>query len=72
MTHEREQYLNNEESAAFLKVSPATLNTWRSRGLGPKYYKAGRRVLYKSQDLEDYINSGLVMTRERLERRTHG
>ena len=72
MTHEREQYLNNEESAAFLKVSPATLSTWRSRGLGPKYYKAGRRVLYKCQDLEDYINSGLVMTRERLERRTHG
>lgn len=72
MTHDREQYLNNEESAAFLKVSPATLNTWRSRGLGPKYYKAGRRVLYKCQDLEDYIDSGLVMTRERLERRTHG
>ena len=27
MMHDREQFLNNEESAAFLKVSPATLNT---------------------------------------------
>ena len=72
MTLDREQYLNNEESAAFLKVSPATLNTWRSRGLGPKYYKAGRRVLYKSQDLEEYINSGLVMTRDSFGRRAHG
>jgi len=72
MMHDREQFLNNEESAAFLKVSPATLNTWRSRGRGPKYYKAGRRVLYKSQDLEEYINSGLVMTRDSQGRRTYG
>jgi hypothetical protein len=50
MTLEREQCLNNNESTVFLKVSMATLNTRRNRGLGPKYYKAGRRELYKCQD----------------------
>jgi hypothetical protein len=29
-------------------------------------------VLYKCQDLEEYINSGVVMTRDSFGRRTHG
>jgi hypothetical protein len=30
------------EVAAFLRKPPKTLAEWRSRGLGPRYFKVGR------------------------------
>lgn len=58
-----EEYYTTEECAAILKVSPKTLETWRSRGKGPKYYKVGGRVLYKKSDIEAFIEGSLVRKR---------
>jgi predicted DNA-binding transcriptional regulator AlpA len=38
-------------------VALATLNTWRTRGGGPRYVKLGRRVAYKRTDLDAWIDA---------------
>lgn len=43
--------LKTEEAAPLAGVAPKTLENWRTLGLGPKFIKAGRRVLYDPADL---------------------
>ncbi|WP_415845008.1 helix-turn-helix transcriptional regulator [Stutzerimonas zhaodongensis] len=45
------QYLNNDEAAAFLRLSPRTLEKQRVIGGGPRFRKFGRRVMYAQADL---------------------
>jgi hypothetical protein len=47
-------YLNNEEAAAFLRLSPRTLEKQRVVGGGPPFKKFGRRVLYDRHDLQEW------------------
>jgi hypothetical protein len=49
-------YLTNDEAAAFLKLSPRTLEKQRVKGTGPRFRKFGRRVVYSLQDLESWSN----------------
>lgn len=49
-------YLNNREAAAFLRLSPRTLEKQRVVGGGPRFKKFGRRVLYDTHDLEEWAN----------------
>ena len=39
-----------------------TLAKWRFEGRGPKYFKAGSKVLYRGRDLNLWIESQLVAT----------
>jgi excisionase family DNA binding protein len=46
------------EAAQYLRVSPSTLNAWRTarRGrYGPPFVKIGRRVVYREHDLEQFL-----------------
>jgi len=43
--------LRTEDAAPLAGVAVKTLENWRSLGLGPKFIKAGRRVLYDPADL---------------------
>ncbi|WP_243545795.1 helix-turn-helix transcriptional regulator [Pseudodesulfovibrio tunisiensis] len=52
-----ERLLDTKEAAEVLRVSAGTLEVWRCIGRGPRYFKIGRRVLYKQHDLEEYVNS---------------
>jgi predicted DNA-binding transcriptional regulator AlpA len=51
--------LTEHEVAPMLGVSPATLRSWRCRGIGPPYVKLGRGpkspVRYNRGDIEQYI-----------------
>ena len=47
------------EAAAFLAVSPRTLQGWRSKGGGPAFIKMGRSVRYRASDLDDFLNGGI-------------
>ena len=38
-------------AAPLAGVAPKTLENWRTLGLGPRFIKAGRRVLYDPADL---------------------
>ena len=50
------QYLNNDEAANFLKLSPRTLEKLRVLGTGPQFRKFGRRVVYDVADLVSWSN----------------
>jgi DNA-binding transcriptional MerR regulator len=47
--------LSQGEAATLLGLSPRTLERYRCTGFGPSFIKAGRRVLYRQSDLEDWI-----------------
>jgi predicted DNA-binding transcriptional regulator AlpA len=51
--------LNDNEAAEQLGVSPATLRSWRCRGIGPNYVKMGSgkksAVRYSASDIDQFI-----------------
>lgn len=49
------KYLITEEVAEQCRTSPETVRYWRHKGLGPKSFKLGRRVLYNPADVEAWI-----------------
>ena len=46
------RFLNNDEAAAYLRLSPRTLEKQRVIGGGPRFRKFGRRVMYAVADLD--------------------
>lgn len=47
--------LTEQEAAGVLGQSPNTLRQWRCQGRGPRWTKAGRRVLYSRSDLDAWL-----------------
>jgi integrase len=50
-TGEFDAVLTADEAARLLKLSPRTLEKWRSEGVGPPVVRMGRRVAYARRDL---------------------
>ena len=50
------EVVDEHGAAALLGIAPATLRNQRSQLRGPKYYKVGRRVVYKIADLSSYLD----------------
>ena len=50
------EFLTNDEAAAFLRLSPRTLEKQRVLGGGPRYRKFGTRVLYAVGDLRTWAD----------------
>lgn len=48
--------LDLEETAALTHTPLATLRWRRQRGLEPKSFKLGRRVMYRKSDVIDWIS----------------
>jgi hypothetical protein len=59
---ETQNLLNDHQAALRLGVSPATLRSWRCRGVGPPYVKLGHgtyaSVRYNPGDLDDFVRQG--------------
>ena len=53
-------HFNQKQLAARWDVSEATLERWRSNGIGPKFLKLCGRVLYWQVDIEAYEESCLA------------
>ena len=51
----RPRLLTTTEAAAWLGLSPRTLEIYRVRGLGPRYCKLGRWVRYLESDLREWL-----------------
>ena len=49
------RYLDTGQAAEYLGISPSTLNRMRVTGEGPRYSKAGRRVIYDIEDLDAWV-----------------
>ena len=55
MSENLPRYLNTVQAAAWIGLSPKTLQRMRVTGEGPPYVKWGRRVIYDRIDLDDWM-----------------
>ncbi len=53
-------HLDQKQLAVRWRISEASLERWRSEGIGPKFLKLGGRVIYREVDIEAYEESCLV------------
>lgn len=51
-------WFDTTEAAAYLRLSSASMRTFRSIGTGPAYHKVGRAVRYHVEDLDEYVRKG--------------
>jgi len=51
-------YLDTVQAAAFLHLAPRTMANQRALGTGPRWHRAGGRILYTRRDLRQYVRSG--------------
>jgi predicted DNA-binding transcriptional regulator AlpA len=49
--------LTINEVAEILRAPVATLRYWRHLGTGPRSFRLGRRVLYRSDELRSWIDA---------------
>ncbi|WP_373693252.1 helix-turn-helix transcriptional regulator [Desulfobulbus sp.] len=52
-------HLTSQELAERLRMSPGTLQNWRTKGFGPRYIKFGKHVLYPISIVEQWEKSYL-------------
>jgi excisionase family DNA binding protein len=53
--------LSNEEAAAYIGVTPSTMQVWRSTGrFKIRHIKMGSKVLYRQSDLDAFLESRTV------------
>ena len=55
--HADDELLTMQEVADVVRVPVATLRYWRHLGTGPRSFRLGRRVLYRSDDLRSWIDA---------------
>jgi predicted DNA-binding transcriptional regulator AlpA len=53
-------FLRVREAARYLGISPALLAKQARLGQGPKQRRVGRAVLYKIEDLQEFMESAAV------------
>lgn len=52
--------LTPKKAASYLGISEAALRLWRSRGEGPRHFRAGEKLIrYRRVDLDNWIESRL-------------
>jgi hypothetical protein len=54
---EGDTVLSTEAVSSHIDVPVPTLNTWRSLGKGPVFYKLGKLIRYRLSDVESWINN---------------
>lgn len=52
------EYFSPRQVSRLTSIAVKTLEAMRGVRKGPPYYKVGGRVLYKLQDVRDYIEAG--------------
>jgi excisionase family DNA binding protein len=53
------ELLTITEAAELLRAPVATLRYWRHLGTGPRSFRLGRRVLYRRDDLQAWVEEQL-------------
>ena len=59
------ELLTITEAAELVRAPVATLRYWRHLGTGPRSFRLGRRVLYRRDDLHDWITQQRAETADR-------
>lgn len=60
------QALTPQDCREIYGLNPGTLANMRFQRIGPRYYKLGRKVLYKAEDIERWLNENVVLTRDQM------
>ena len=50
----RLKFLTEKEAAKYLKKHPTYMECLRRKGIAPKFYRVGSRILYLKQTLDDW------------------
>ena len=53
-----------KQAAHLVGVSPDTMGIWRRQGIGPVYYRIVRKILYKREDLLEWMSHHRVETKK--------
>lgn len=53
-------FLTRQQAAQYLMMTPGSLSNLHGQGKGPAYYKRGKLVYYRIEDLDAWITSGRV------------
>jgi predicted DNA-binding transcriptional regulator AlpA len=57
---EMQNTFSEREAGKYLGVSAAVLRLWRTENKGPRYFKAGEKLIrYRKADLDSWIESRL-------------
>ena len=60
MVIECENTLTPMQAAKYVGISEAALRLWRAEGKGPRYFRAGEKLVrYRKADLDSWIESRL-------------
>ena len=62
------QHFNQLELARRWGVSPRTLERWRNKGYGPRFYKIGARCIYPLDEVECFEKSQLRQQSDQAKR----
>jgi hypothetical protein len=58
---ELDDLIGNEEAAKVLRQQPDTLTHWRHQGIGPEYFRVGRKIFYSRATLLNWIAAQRVV-----------
>ena len=64
-------YLSTRKAAAFLGLSPRTLDRYRVSGAGPAFHRFGIRILYRRDDLEAWASARRVASTSEADTRAN-
>ena len=56
-----ERLLTTAEVAAITRAPEATVRYWRHAGTGPASFRIGRRVVYREQDVQRWIEHRMLV-----------
>jgi len=60
MVTEQQNVLTPQQAARYVGVSEGALRLWRSRGEGPRHFRAGEKLVrYRRVDLDHWVESRL-------------
>ena len=59
MTNQRDELLTKSQTARLYHIAEKTLETWRLKGIGPKFVRLGGqkrgRIFYRESDVLEYL-----------------
>ena len=59
-----QQLLKTLDAATYIGLSRSTLEKLRCAGKGPRFVRLASAVRYRPQDLDDWLNGGVVETED--------
>ena len=63
MVTEHQDTLTPKQTAKYMGISEAALRFWRAEGKGPRFFRAGEKLVrYRKVDLDSWIQARLSET----------